>query len=82
MKRFRYNLMFRPEPEGGLTVTVPALPGCVTYGKNLDEAREMATDAIKAYLGSLKKHREPIPPSDMDSFFGAIDLQLPTSSNA
>ena len=50
MKQFRYNLIFRPEPEGGFTVTVPALPGCITYGKNLEDAKEMAEDAIKAYL--------------------------------
>jgi antitoxin HicB len=82
MKQFRYNLIFRPEPEGGFTVTVPALPGCITYGKNLIEAKEMAEDAIKAYLVSLKKHREPIPPSDRDSFFGSIDLDVSIAPHA
>lgn len=78
VKNVRYNLFFRPEPEGGFTVVVPALPGCVTYGKNLYEAQEMARDAITVYLASLKKHREPLPPSDADSFLGSVELQLAT----
>ena len=55
-KYLTYNVMIKPEPEGGFTVLVPALPGCVTYGKNLEEARKMAGDAISAYLKSVKKH--------------------------
>jgi predicted RNase H-like HicB family nuclease len=42
-------------------VIVPSLPGCVTYGETLTEARSMASDAIAVYLKSLKKHGEPIP---------------------
>ena len=60
MKIFSYRVILKPEPEGGFTVTVPALPGCVTYGKDLDEAKAMVEDAIKAYLESLQKHSEPI----------------------
>ena len=61
MKILHYNLIFKPEAEGGFTVIVPSLPGCVTYGKNLEEAKEMARDAIEGYLYSLKKHKESIP---------------------
>lgn len=53
-----YYIHLRPEPEGGYTVTVPALPGCVTYGKNVKEAKAMAQDAIEAYLASMEKHSE------------------------
>lgn len=56
-----YTLILKAEPEGGYTVIVPALPGCVTYGKDLGEARKMAVEAIAAYLASLRKHKEPIP---------------------
>lgn len=73
-KILRYNLIFKPEPEGGFTVIVPSLAGCVTYGKNLKEAKEMACDAISGYLYSLKKHGEPIP-SDTDSFVTTVDIQ-------
>lgn len=58
--RARFNVVLRPEPEGGFTAIVPALPGCVTYGRTLFEAREMANDAISGYIESLRKHNEPI----------------------
>lgn len=51
-----YNLIFRPEPEGGFTVLAPALPGCVTFGETIEEAKEMAKDAILGYIESLRKH--------------------------
>ena len=73
-KTFRYNVIFRPEPEGGFTIIVPSLPGCVSYGKNLNEAKRMAIDAIKGYVVSLKKHRETIP-TDEENFFTSIEIK-------
>jgi antitoxin HicB len=58
---YRYDIMLRPEPEGGYTALVPALPDCVTYGRTVVEAEKMAKDAIAGYVESLKKHKEPIP---------------------
>ncbi|OGF69412.1 antitoxin HicB [Candidatus Giovannonibacteria bacterium RIFCSPLOWO2_02_FULL_45_14] len=73
MKNLRYNILLRPEPEGGFTVFVPALPGCITYGRNLSDARKMAKDAISGYLVSLRKHGESIP-SDSESFMTSIEI--------
>lgn len=73
MENLHYHLIFHPEPKGGFTVTVPALPGCVTYGRTLAEAKAMAKDAISGYLESLRKHRQPIP-TDEESFIASIDL--------
>ena len=58
---YRYTVVFEPAEEGGYVVTVPALPGLVTEGDSLEEAREMAKDAIRGYLESLRKHDEEIP---------------------
>ncbi len=58
---YRYTAVFEPAEEGGFVVTVPALPGLVTEGDSLEEAREMAKDAIRGYLESLRKHGEEIP---------------------
>lgn len=74
MKKLSYNVIFRPEPEGGFTVIVPSLPGCITYGRDLKEAKKMAVDAIKCYVMSLKKHKEPIP-NDRESFFSSVDIK-------
>ena len=59
-----YNIILRPEAEGGFTAIVPALPGCVTYGRNLIEARKMAKDGISAYIESLRKRNELVPTYD------------------
>ena len=56
-----YRIVLKPEPEGGYTVTVPSLPGCVTYGATIEEANSMAEHAIKAYLESMTKHGETVP---------------------
>ena len=64
MTKRHYRIVLTPAPAeegGGYTVTVPALPGCVTEGDTLEEAIAMARDAIEGYIESLRKHGEPIP---------------------
>src|SRR5512147_2658779 len=61
---YTYTCVFDPEPEGGFTVTCPALPGLVTYGATLEEARAMAIEAIEGYLESLQKDGLPFPISE------------------
>ena len=56
-----YKILLQKEPEGGFTVTVPALPGCITYGDNIDEALVMAKEAIELYIEELKERGEKIP---------------------
>jgi antitoxin HicB len=56
-----YTAFFESNENGGYTVTVPALPGLVTEGKNLEHARHMTKDAIRCYIEGLKKAKEPIP---------------------
>ena len=70
----RCNILLRPEPEGGFTAMVPALPGCVTYGRTLAEAKKMAKDAISGCIESLKKHGEPIPTDD-ETLVTSLDLE-------
>lgn len=81
MKNLKYNVIFQPEPEGGFTAIVPSLPGCVTYGQDLLEAKKMALDAMHGYIESLKKHNEPIP-SDDESFISVIDITSPHAKTA
>ena len=73
MKNIRYNIIFKTEPKGGFTAVVPSLPGCVSYGKNLVEAKKMILDAIMGYLASLKKHGEEVP-TDEESFFTSVEV--------
>ncbi len=41
MKQLTYRVLLNPEPEGGYIAMVPTLPGCITYGKTIDEAIAM-----------------------------------------
>lgn len=55
-----YILNLHKEPEGGYTVFVPALPGCITYGENVDEAISMAKEAIELYIEELHDRAETV----------------------
>lgn len=57
----RYTINLRPEPEGGFTVLVPALPEVVTYGADEAEAMGMAREAIELALAVRRDHGEDIP---------------------
>ena len=52
---YQCTVFFELNELGGYTVTVPSLPGLVTEGKNLEQAREMAEDAIRCYIEGLRK---------------------------
>lgn len=55
-KIYQYEVVFNPNSKG-YTVTVPQLPGLVTEGDNLREAREMAKDAIRCYIEAILKDK-------------------------
>ena len=55
-----YKIFLTKEPEGAYTASVPALPGCITYGNNIDHAIEMEKEAIELNLEPLKENGEPI----------------------
>jgi predicted RNase H-like HicB family nuclease len=61
-----YLCHFRPEPEGGFTVTCPKLPPVVTFGETLEEAQANAREAIELCLDVLREDGRPVPPPDQD----------------
>ena len=65
MSNYRYTIILQPDQEeGGYTVTVPTLPGCITQGDTTDEAIAMAKDAIRLHIESLIADGQPIPQED------------------
>ena len=56
-----YQINLIPEREGGYTVLVPLLPGCVSYGKTVEEATGNSREAIELHLENLAAHKQPIP---------------------
>jgi antitoxin HicB len=61
MTQRTYRILLTPEDEGGFSVSVPALPGCFTQGETIEEAIEMAKEAISVYIEALEDEGEPIP---------------------
>lgn len=61
MKILNFTVIMTPDETGGYVVTCPSLPGLVTEGDTLEEAREMAADAIRGYVESLQKDGDPVP---------------------
>ena len=61
MKVLSYRIRLKREPEGGYTVTVPALPGCITQGETIDECVTNAQEAIALFLEDLVASGEPVP---------------------
>ena len=51
----------QPEPEGGYTISVPSLPGCISYGSTFEEAMEMVKDAMAGWLAVAREEGMPIP---------------------
>jgi predicted RNase H-like HicB family nuclease len=49
------KILYEPSDEGDYTVYVPALPGCISEGDTLEEARENIREAIELYLESTEE---------------------------
>ncbi len=57
----KYRVILEPQEEGGYTVYVPSLPGCVSQGETVEEALSNIKEAIEVYLESLKERGLSIP---------------------
>jgi predicted RNase H-like HicB family nuclease len=73
---FLFQIVLRPEPEGGYTVIVPSLPGCVSFGETLEEAKSMAKEAIELYVETLKERNEEVI-DDSNTLEARLQVQIP-----
>lgn len=58
----KFRVSLEVDEDGMFVARCDSLPGCISEGKNREEALTNIKDAIQGYLTSLKKHDEPIPP--------------------
>lgn len=64
-KNYVYPAVFHPNDDGSYTITFPDLPGCISEGKSLENALNMAQKVLKQHLDVLYEYKEKIPaPSD------------------
>ena len=68
-----FRIILSEEPEGGYTVTVPALTGCITYGESIAHAKKMAREAIEIFIEELLSRGEDIP-DDSNTFEYSLTL--------
>jgi predicted RNase H-like HicB family nuclease len=56
-----YTIVVEPDESGDLVVSVPALPGCFTHGRTVEECKERAAEAIEAHIAGLIADGLPVP---------------------
>ncbi len=73
-----YTVVLLSEPEGGYTVVVPALPGCVSCGDTVEEALAMAKEAVELYIESELDHGEGVPLESTETLISTISVEVPS----
>jgi antitoxin HicB len=81
-KNMKYRVVIEQDEDGIFIVECPALPGCISDGRTHEEAIKNIREAIEAYIESLRKHNEPIPPPiyeeivEVEGFYALMDRIL------
>lgn len=73
----QYTIIIQAAEEGGYIAFAPSLPGCMTQGETLDEAKENITDAIGAYLEVLREDGDKIPRETKSPLSFKVNIALP-----
>ena len=59
VKVLQYTAVFEPEKEGGYSVTIPALAGCISQGETFEEALANIKEAAELYVEDLNDSEIP-----------------------
>ncbi len=81
-KILEYTAVFTREKDGRYSVSFPSLPGCVTFGNDLDHAQEMAQEVLELWLDHLLESKKPIPveKSKPKTYVNRIKVSLVSAS--
>lgn len=75
-----YPAIFNKAREGGYNVSFPDFPGCVTFGKNFEEAEKKAGEVLELWIEELKANRQKIPVSKSRPIISEIPVAVFTKS--
>ncbi|MDP9363110.1 MAG: type II toxin-antitoxin system HicB family antitoxin [Chloroflexota bacterium] len=77
----RYTVVIDAEPDGSAyNVSVPALPGCYTWGETFEEAVRMAREAIAGHVAALRDLGEEVPVEGGSApIVTVVDVDLPAA---
>jgi len=70
----RYTLLVSDE-DGMRVVRVPALPGCFSQGKTVDEALMRAREAIAGHVAAPRDLGEPVPVEEAPPIVASVEIQ-------
>ena len=74
---YQYTAIFEPdEKAGGFTVTIPALPGCVSEGDTFEEATENIKEAAGLYIEVMEQKKTEIPLETRGSIIAPIEVKV------
>lgn len=75
--KFRhYTAVLEPDTKnGGFTVTIPSLPGCISEGDTFEEAIANIEEAAELYVEVMRSHKAEIPQEDMGVIFAPIAVR-------
>lgn len=78
MKTLHYKVLLRKEEDRTYTVIVPSLPGCLTFGRTVEEAQSLAKEAIEGFIACMIARSEEVPVETDDSMICTIAVEANT----
>ncbi len=66
------QILIFPGEDGFWLAECPSLPGCISQGKNKDEAIENIKEAIREYITTLEEDNLPVPEENFEAFLIAV----------
>mgnify|MGYP001573837950 CR=1 FL=1 len=76
-KTSSYFTVFEPTKEGGYNVSFPDFPGCVTFGKNFEDAKKRAREILELWLEELADQKAFIPRRTARPIIDEIEITVP-----
>lgn len=76
-KILSYYAVFDPAEEGGYNVMFPNFPGCVTFGRTFEEAKEKAHEVLELWIEEISSRREEIPFHVASPIIDKVEVALP-----
>jgi predicted RNase H-like HicB family nuclease len=71
-----YIAIIHKEADSDFGVSFPDFPGCITAGRTLDEAKDMALEALTGHIAVMRETGEPVPdPSTLDEVMSNPDFE-------
>ncbi|MCI9681418.1 MAG: type II toxin-antitoxin system HicB family antitoxin [Lachnospiraceae bacterium] len=84
MNKLFYPALFHEAEEGGVWVSFPDIPECITQGDDMQQVYEMAVEALGLSLSSMEEEKVELPvasrpqdiQSEADSFLVVIEFDM------